>query len=347
MRFLTIMLCALGLAAFDDNTNTANAATQNEQVVNLYSSQQEHLIRPVLVNFTKKTGITVNLTTGGNAELVTRLEYEGENTPADMLLTVDIGNVYQAKDKGLLQVVESEILSGNILAYLRDPEGYWFGITSRARLIFYHKDRVEAHAVQNYADLADDRWKGRVLIRSSNNVYNQSLVASRVAHDGREAALKWAKGLVANMARSPQGGDTDQIKALLAGEGDLAVANSYYYGRLIAGDESVRDPKVAEKIGVIFPDQEGHGTHVNIRGGGVTKYAKNRANAVKLLEYLVQEPAQRFFADANLEYPANLAVKANSAVEAWGEFNRDQLNLEEVGKHQRTAIEVMDEAGWR
>lgn len=345
MRFLTMMLCVLGLAACDNNSP---AATDNsEQVVNLYSSQQEHLIRPVLEDFTQETGIEVNLTTGGNAELVTRLEYEGENTPADMLLTVDIGNVYQAKEKDLLQAVESDVLTQNIPEYLRDAQGYWYGLTSRARLIFYHKDRVEADAVQSYADLADERWKGRVLIRSSDNVYNQSLVASRVAHDGREAALEWAKGLVGNMARAPQGGDTDQIKALLAGEGDLAVANSYYYGRLVAGDESVRDAEVAEKIGVIFPDQNGNGTHVNIRGGGVTKHAKNRDNAVKLLEYLTQESAQRFFADANLEYPANAQVKANDAVEAWGDFNRDQLNLEEVGKHQRTAIEVMDEAGWR
>lgn len=345
MRFLALVLFALGLAACDDAPQAASESAARE--VNLYSSQQEHLIRPALDEFTAATGIRVNLTTGGNAELVTRLEYEGEATPADLLLTVDIGNIYQAKEKGLLQAVESDYLVQSIPAELRDPQGHWYGMTSRARLIFYHKDRVEPDAVRSYLDLADERWKGRVLIRSSDNTYNQSLVASLIVHHGREDALAWAKGLVANMARPPQGGDTDQILAVLAGEGDLAVANSYYYGRLVAGDDAVRNDEVAEKIGVIFPEQDGVGTHVNIRGGGVTRHAKNPEDAVKLLEYLASSPAQRFFADGNLEYPANPAVKANPAVEAWGAFKRDSLNLEEVGKRQRDAIAVMDEAGWR
>lgn len=344
MRFLVLAFLSLLLAACD---NSQPDATADKQEVNLYSSQQEHLIRPVLEQFTEETGIAVNLTTGDNAEVVTRLEYEGENTPADLLLTVDIGNVYQAKEKGLLQALDSAYLTETIPAHLRDPEGYWYGLTSRARLVFYHKERVQPEEIGSYRDLADERWNGRVLIRSSNNTYNQSLVAALIAHHGREAALEWAKGVVANMARAPQGGDSDQILAVLAGEGDIAVANSYYYGRLVAGDASVRNAQVAEKIGVIFPGQDEEGTHVNIRGGGVTAHAKNRDNAVKLLEYLVAEPAQRFFADGNLEYPANPAVEPHEAVKAWGDFTRDTLNLEEVGKRQREAIEVMDEAGWQ
>lgn len=343
MRLLAIALIALGLAACD---NEQQQPATTAQVVNLYSSQQEHLIRPVLDDFTAQTGIAVNLVTGGNAELVTRLEYEGENTPADLLLTVDIGNVYQAKEKGLLQPIKSAVLDGAIPDYLRDPEGYWYGLTSRARLIFYHKDRVQPEAITSYLDLAKPEWKGRVLIRSSDNTYNQSLLASLVVHHGREAAQEWAKGLVANMARKPQGGDTDQILAVLAGEGDVAVANSYYYGRLVAGDDSVRNPQVAEKIGVIFPEQNTVGTHVNIRGGGITKHGKNSDNAIKLMEFLVTEPAQRFFADGNLEYAANPAVKPHETIAAWGDFKRDALNLEEVGKHQRDAIAIMDEVGW-
>lgn len=336
MRILLTLMASLLLFACDGQK-------KEEAVVNLYSSQKEHLIRPVLEQFTKDTGIAVNLITGGNAELVTKLEYEGKNTPADLLLTVDIGNVYNAKQKGLLLPIKSEVLNAAVPETLRDPEGQWYALTTRVRLIFYHKDRVEPGAIHSYLDLADPKWKGRVLIRSSDNAYNQSLMAALVAHYGEEKALEWAKGLVANMARAPQGGDTDQLKALLAGEGDMAVANSYYYGRMV----SEGNAEAAEKIGIVFPDQDGNGTHVNIRGGGVTRHAKHPENAQRLLEYLMQEPAQHFFADANLEYPANPAMEANPIVKAWGDFKRDGLPLEAVAKAQPAAITLMDKAGWR
>lgn len=317
------------------------------QQVNIYSSQKEHLIRPVLEKFEQKTGIKVNLTTGKKSELVSRLVWEGKNTPADLLLTADIGNIYQAKLKGVLQPIESTILNAHIPAYLRDTDSLWFGLMVRARTIFYHKDFVTPESVTNYKDLADPKWKGKLLIRSSSNVYNQSLTAFMLHQHGYEETLAWAKGIVANMARPPQGGDTDQLRALAAGEGHLAVANTYYYGRLLSGDTSIQDQAVQEKVGIILPNQQSQGMHINIRGGGVTKYATNKKQAIALLEFLTDQSIQAAWATENFEYPVVDNAGTHPMVSSWMDAKQYTANLEEISKLQTKAIEIMDKAGWK
>ena len=322
------------------------AGRANNGEVNLYSAQKEHLIRPILNVFEKQSGIKVNMITGGKAALVARLEHEGKNTPADILLTVDIGNIYQAQKRGLLQTVRSEILQKQIPAYLRDPQGQWYGLTIRTRAIFYNKNAAATAPIKTYEELADKKWRGKLLIRSSSNVYNQSLVAAMLAHHGEAETKKWLKGVVANFARPPQGGDSDQLRALGAGEGALAVANSYYFGRLIAGGADIENPLVQKNVGIIFPNQAERGAHINIRGGGVTKHAKNKKNAIKLLEFLASDEAQAFFAKNNFEYPAKQSVATPQVLQNWGAFKRDTINLEAVGKLQSRAIKLMDEVGW-
>ncbi len=345
MKTLNISLALLFFSLLSLLFMMLPANTQASEV-NLYSAQKEHLIRPILDKFEQKTGIKVNMITGDKAALVTRLEHEGKNTPADVLLTVDIGNIYQAKEKGLLQAVDSKVLEQQIPDYLRGPDGQWYGLTIRSRAIFYNKDMVSLDAISNYEELADEKWRDAALIRSSSNVYNQSLVSSMLVHHGEAETRKWLQGLVANFARSPQGGDSDQLRALAAGEGKLAVANTYYFGRLLAGGEDIENQLVKDKVGIIFPNQGGRGAHVNIRGGGVTKYAKNKENAVKLLEFLASDQAQVFFAKNNFEYPASPDITVPDILESWGELKRDTVSLEKVGQHQQGAIKLMDEVGW-
>lgn len=313
--------------------------------VNVYSAQQEHLIRPILKEFEQDTGITVNIITGDKAQLITRLEQEGEFTPADLLLTVDIGNIWQANDKGLLQPIESEVLQEQIPEYLRGDEGYWYGLTTRARIIFYRPEDTDPSELSTYEALADAKWDNGILIRSSGNIYNQSLLASIIGHKGEDAARAWAEGVVENFARTPQGGDRDQLRALAAGEGKLAVSNTYYYG-LLQNSENPQDRDYAEKIKPFFPNQDGRGTHVNIRGGGITKHAKNKDNAVKLLEYLASDKGQQFFAESNYEYPANPDVELPKTVASWGDFKRDTMNLEEIGRLNAKAVRIFNEVGW-
>ncbi len=314
--------------------------------VNLYSARKEELIKPLLDRFTADTGIKVNLVTGKADALLKRLESEGRNTPADLLLTTDAGRLYRAYEAGLLQPVRSEILERDIPAIYRDPEGHWFGVSVRARVLMYARDRLNAAALSTYEDLADPRWKGRICIRSSDNIYNQSMVASLiVAHD--EAGTEtWAKGLVANLARPPQGGDRDQIKAVAAGQCDVAVANTYYLGGMLnSSDPAQRE--AAAKIAVFWPNQADRGTHVNVSGAGVTKYARNRDNAVRLLEFMATDESQRWYADANLEYPVRDGVALNETLQSWGTYKADTINLAELGRHNATAVRLMDRAGWK
>ena len=323
-----------------------NAAMAGDKVVNLYSAQQEHLIRPVLEKFTKKTGIEVQLITGDAAALVTRLQQEGKNTQADALLTADIGNLYQAKSRGLLQVVKSETLEKNIPSHLRDSEGLWYGFTMRTRLLFMRKDEAK-DAPKNYTDLVDSKWKSGILVRSSDHVYNQSLLSSIIFHQGEREAEKFAKGLVENLARSPQGGDRDQLAALAAGEGKVAIANSYYYLMLVSSDKTLRNELVAKNVVPVLPNQETTGAHVNIRGGGVAKYAKHKDEAIALLEYLSEEEAQGLFANLNREYPVNVKVKPSPEIKSLGDIKFDNTPLEKIGALQAKAIAIMDKAGWR
>lgn len=342
IRLFLLFVVLLNCSTFE------SLASEKEKIVNLYSAQQEHLIRPVLELFTKDTGIKVNLITGDAAGLVTRLKQEGENTPADALLTADIGNLYAAKSLGLLQAIKSDKLLKNIPANLRDNEGFWYGFTRRARLLFVRKkDMNESLKNIQYTDLIDEKWKGGILVRSSEHVYNQSLVASILFHKGESVALDFAKGIVANLARTPQGSDRDQLRALAAGEGKIAIANSYYYAMMVSDDKTVRDELVASEIMPLIPNQTTTGVHTNIRGGGVIKSAKNKKEAIALFEFLSEAKAQKIFAELNNEYPIDSKVDAGKIDKLYGKMKFDPVSLEEIGKLQQKAISIVEKSGWR
>ena len=314
--------------------------------VNIYSYRQEALIKPQLEAFTKATGIKYNLITGSAGGLLERLKNEGANSPADMLFTVDAGRLWRAKEAGVLQPVKSEVLEKQIPAHFRDPDGTWYGLGIRVRAIFYNVDKVKPAELSTYEDLADPKWKGKVLIRSSSNIYNQSLLASLIRYHGVEGAEKWARGVAANFARKPQGGDTDQLKALAVGEGAVAVANNYYYGRLVASKKPA-DKKVVEKIRIFWPNQKGRGAHVNVSGAAVTRSAKNKDEAVKLLEFLVGEEAQKIYAELGHEFPVRDDVETGEIVAAMGPVKMDGLPLAVLGENNPEAIRIFDRVGWR
>lgn len=317
-----------------------------EEVVNVYSHRHYEADQELFRSFTEQTGIQVNVQTASADELITRLETEGASTSVDLLITVDAGRLHRAKERGLLQSVSTGTLEENVPPHLRDPDGFWYGLTQRGRVIVYAKDRVDPSELGSYEDLADPKWKGRVLVRSSENIYNQSLLASIMASSGEAAAARWAEGVVANMARAPQGGDTDQIKDVAAGVGDVAIVNTYYLGRLLNSEESA-DRNLAEKVGVFFPNQATQGTHVNVSGAGITAHSPNRGNAIRLLEFLTDVEAQSVFAEANFEYPVKPGVAWAPTLASWGEFTPDTLNLSVLGELNTQAVMVFDRAGWR
>ena len=324
---------------------TATGALAADEL-NLYTSRHYQTDEALYENFTKETGIKVNRIEGKGNALLQRLESEGANSPADVFLTVDAGMLWRADQAGLFQPVKSGVLEEKIPANLRHPDGHWFGFSTRARVIYYNKSKVGAGEISNYEDLADEKWRDRVCIRSSSNIYNQSLMSSIIAAHGAEAAEGWAKGVVSNFARDPQGGDTDQIRAVAAGECDVGVGNHYYYARLMTNPKE-KDKGVADKVGVVFPNQGDRGTHVNVSGGGVLKNAPNKEAAVKFLEYLVSDGAQRYFADGNNEYPAVNGVPPNSPLASLGEFKVDPINVAVYGDNQPDAQKAMDRVGWK
>lgn len=314
--------------------------------VNLYSARKENLIRPLLERFTAQTGIEVNLVTGKADALLKRISSEGRNTPADILLTTDAGRLYRAKEAGVTQPIDSAELNKRVPAQYRDPEGHWVGLSLRARPIMYVKGRVDPAELTSYEALAEPKWKGRICIRSSSNIYNQSLVASLIAANGKQATEEWAQGLVKNMARPPRGGDRDQIKAAVAGQCDIAVANTYYLaGMLTGGDPEQRE--IAEQIAVFWPNQEGRGAHVNVSGAALIKASHNREAAIKLIEFLASDASQQWYAEANGEYPVRKGVERSEVLKSWGEFKADDLNLGRLGELNAEALMLMDRAGWR
>lgn len=314
--------------------------------VNLYSARKEALIKPLLEQFTAKTGIDVNLLTGKADALLKRLQSEGRNSPADLLLTTDAGRLHRAKQAGVLQPIRSDKLMDAVPAQYRDPDGYWYGLSIRSRVIFAAKTRVNPGEIDTYEGLADPKWKKRICIRSSNNIYNQSLVASLIAHLGKTETERWARGLVANMARPPQGGDRDQIKAAAAGQCDIAVANTYYYGKMLhAKDEAQR--KAANAMTLIWPNQADRGAHVNVSGAGITKSAKHPAAALQLLEFLASPESQAWYAETNFEYPVLKGVPVSDTLKQWGRFKADKLNLAVLGENNPRAVRLMDRAGWK
>lgn len=314
--------------------------------VNLYSARKEKLIKPLLDKFTAATNIKVNLLTGKADALLKRLESEGKNSPADIFITVDAGRLYRAKALGLLQKIESDTLNAAIPEYLRDKDGKWYGLSLRARPIMYASDRVKADQLSTYEDLVDPKWKGKICIRSSSNIYNQSMLASMIAANGEEKTEAWAKGLVANFARSPKGGDRDQIKAVAAGQCDIAIANTYYLGKMLKGKDK-NQRKAAKMLSVFWPNQNDRGTHVNVSGAGITVAAKNKDNAIKLLEFLVSEESQAWYAKVNQEYPVREGVEVSKLLEKFGDFKADQLNLTALGENNPLAVKIMDRAGWK
>jgi iron(III) transport system substrate-binding protein len=314
--------------------------------VNLYSSRQENLIKPLLERFTEQTGVKVNLVTGKDDALLQRLQSEGRNSPADLLLTADAGRLYRAKAAGSTQAVSSEILTAAIPAAYRDPEGHWYGLTLRARPILYVKGKVDPASLSTYEALAEPAFKGKICIRSSDNIYNQSLVASMIAANGAEATEAWAKGLVANLARPPKGGDRDQIKAAAAGECDIAVANTYYLAGMLTSKDAA-ERAAGEAMGVFWPNQDGRGAHVNVSGAAVTASAKNRGSAIRLIEFLASPESQQWYADVNGEYPVREGVEMSPLLASWGSFKADSLNLEQLGALNAEAVRLMDRAGWK
>ncbi len=314
--------------------------------VNVYSARQEALILPLLERFEQETGIEVNLVTAKADALLKRLESEGRSTPADVLITTDAGRLQRAKDAGVLRPVDSPVLHERIPANLRDRDNHWFGLSQRARVIFYVRDRVDPADLSTYEALAEPRWKGRICIRSSGNIYNQSLVASMIESHGVDKTEAWARGLVANLARKPAGGDTDQLRAAAAGLCDIAIANTYYFGRLVNSDKP-KDQEVARKLGVFWPNQDGRGAHVNVSGAGITKHASHPEAARRLLEFLTGDAAQAWYAEVNNEYPVVADVPVSKTLRDFGAFKADSLNLTRLGENNRAAVELMDRAGWR
>ena len=324
----------------------AGSATVQADEVNVYSARKEALILPLLQKFETETGIGFNLITAKEDALLQRLKSEGHSSPADVFITTDAGRLQCAKEAGVLQAVDSAVLKQRIPEHLRDKDDNWFGLSQRARVIFYARDRVDAAELSTYEDLADGKWKGRICIRSSGNIYNQSLVASMIESHGSEITEDWARGLVANLARKPAGGDTDQLRAAAAGLCDIAVANTYYYGRLVNSDKQ-EDRDVAAALGLFWPNQQDRGAHVNVSGAAVAKYAPHREAAVKLLEFLVSDESQAWYAEVNNEYPVVAGVRVPKTLEAWGDFRSDSLNLTRLGENNREAVQLMDRAGWR
>lgn len=318
----------------------------DQDVLNIYSSRHYDTDLQLYDRFTEETGIRINLIEGGSDELIERIKNEGVNSPADIVITVDAGRLWRAKEADVLQPHGSDLLNEIVPPELLDADGYWVGYSQRVRGIIYRKDRVSVEDLKGYRDLADEKWRNRICVRSSNNIYNQSLVASMIETYGAEETERWANGLVDNFARSPQGGDTDQIKAVAAGVCDVALANHYYLARLAQSNRS-DDNEVAERVGIYFPTAEYGGTHVNISGAGVAKNSPNKENAVRFLEYLATENAQKIFAAGNNEFTMLEGVELPPALEAFGTFESDAVNMTVYGENNPDAIRLMDRAGWR
>ena len=314
--------------------------------VNIYSARQEALIKPLLDKFSESTSIKVNLVTGKGDALLTRLINEGENSPADLLVTVDAGRLYRAQQADVLKPIDSAAISRLVPDNLKSSDNMWVGLSIRARVIIYSKDRVNAEDLASYESLANEQWLGKICIRSSSNIYNQSMVAGMIAQNGLEKTEQWLQRFTANFARRPAGGDRDQIKAVAAGECDLAVANSYYLGHMLnSPDASQRS--AAEKVSLFWPNQEDRGAHINISGAGITKSSKNTLNAERLIAFLASDESQRWYAERNNEFPIRENIEVSSILKSWGPFRADKINVTQLGEYNSEAIKAMDRAGWK
>jgi len=344
--FLIIILSACSGEATENQVVEINKDSSTNEV-NIYSARKGYLLKPLLVEFEKDTNIKVNIISGKSKALQKRIEQEGENTRADVLLTVDAGNLYKAKYDGLLQSINSEKLNKLIPSHLRDIDGYWYGLSIRSRVIMYNPKKVNVNELSTYEDLANPKWKGRICIRSSGNIYNQSLLASLVSHLGVNKAEDWARKVVGNFSRKPKGNDRTQMTSVVLEECDITLANTYYLGKWITSEKK-DERKYAKMIAVFFPNQINRGTHINISGAAIVKYSKNTGNALKLIEYLAGKKAQELYAKANHEYPIRENIEVSDTVKSWGyPFKQDTLSLNELGKNNKKAVEIFDKVNWQ
>jgi iron(III) transport system substrate-binding protein len=335
------MLKKLALSAL---VLTSSLLASNE--VNVYSHRHYDTDKKLFKMFEEKTGIKVNVVKAKASALIKRMESEGKKSPADVLITVDAGRLYQATQKDLLQSIKSNYLTTNIPATLRDKDNKWFALTKRSRVAVYKIGSGMGSKLSTYEGLADPKFKGQIMVRSSNNIYNQSLMAAMIAHHGEEYALKWAKGVVANMAKSPKGNDRYQVKAVANDIGSVAIANTYYIGKMVNNkDESQRES--VKKVKVFFPTFENGGTHINVSGAGVAKYAPNKDNAIKFIEFMASKEAQKLFAEGNYEYPVLAGVASSKLVSSWGEFKDDTISINTLGENNKAAVKIFDKAGWK
>lgn len=337
-----LITISAGVLAGCSSNNSSSDGSSKPEVVNVYSARHYDVDKELYKEFETDTGIKINVIEGKAPELLERLKREGKDTQADVFLTSDIANLYQAVDSGLTQNIESEIVEKNIPQNLRGENNEWVGLTKRARIIAYDKEKVTPEELSTYEDLTSDKWKDEILVRPSDSTYNQSLLASFIELDGEDKAKEWAKGIVNNFARGPEGNDRDQVKAIAAGEGKLAIVNSYYIGNMI-NSEDIEEKNAVEKVGVFFPKD----THVNISGVVLGKYSNNKDNAVKFVEYMTEEKSQKEFAQANSEYPANPNVEPSELLKSWGEFTTQDINLTNVGKYNKRAVEIFNEVSWK
>lgn len=335
---------ALGATVFAASLLAGTAIASADGELNLYSSRHYDTDERLYSEFEEQTGITINRIEGNADELIARMEAEGANSPADVLLTVDISRVVRAVQKDLLSSVDSDVLNKRLPTHLRNPEGLWYGFSQRSRIIFFDKETVQ-NPPATYADLAKPEYKGMICARSSTNTYQISLLSSIIAHSGETAATDWAKAVRENMARAPQGGDTDQLRGIVSGECAIALSNTYYFARALRTNVKNLSDSIA-KIGWVFPDQSGNGAHMNVSAAGVAKHAPHRENAVKFLEYLTSESAQKYFSAGNDEYPAVPGVGLSDSVAQLGLFRQDAINLSTVAKNAAKATEIFNAAGW-
>ncbi len=314
--------------------------------VNVYSHRHYDTDKALFKMFEEKTGIKVNVVKAKASALIKRIASEGENSPADILITVDAGRLFQAKTQDLLQAVESDYLTKNIPANYRDVDGKWFALTKRSRVAVYKIGSGTDSTLSTYEDLANPKFKGQIVVRSSNNIYNQSLLAAMIEHHGEAYALSWAKGVVANMARTPKGNDRAQVKAVANGIGKVAIANTYYIGKMVNNKDKSQRVAVA-KMKIFFPKFEKGGTHINVSGAGVAKYAPNKANAIKFIEFLASSDAQKLFAQGNYEYPVLAGIESSPLVTSWGTFKEDNISINSLGENNAKAVKIFDQAGWK
>lgn len=318
---------------------------QSDQVVNLYSSRHYDTDQSLYDSFTAATGIRVNLIEAEADPLIERIKSEGANSPADVLMTVDIGRLWRAQQEGLFQPVNSSVLNQAIPANVRHPEGLWFGFSKRARVIMFNKSKVNPSQLSTYEELVDPKWRGKILTRSSTNIYSISLTASMLAAHGPQETEAWVRGLVANFARPPEGNDTSQLQACAAGAGDLAITNTYYLIRMAKSDQPA-DKAVSDQVTIFFPNQRDRGTHVNISGAGVVKTSRNKEAAIRFLEHLASRESQEIFAQGNNEYPVVEGVALDPILASYGSFKEDPVNAAVIGENSAEAIRIMDRAGW-